>query len=119
MAANLVTQILQTITPEIAGRIATALGIPADMVKRALEAGVPAILAALAGNAAKPDGSRRIADAIGGLENAAPISGLGSANAESAADRGINVLSSLLGGSATNSLADAIGKFSGTGQGTA
>jgi hypothetical protein len=27
MAANLVTQILQTITPEIAARIATALGL--------------------------------------------------------------------------------------------
>jgi hypothetical protein len=119
MAANLVTQIMQTITPEIAARIATALGIPADMVKRALEGGVPAILAALAGAAATPDGTRRIVDAISGLANAAPISALGSANAESAADRGISGLSSLLGGSATSSLADAIGKFSGAGHSTA
>ncbi len=115
MAANLVTQILQTITPEIAARIATALGLPGDMVKRALEAGVPAILAALAGAASTPDGGRRIVEAISGLANAAPISGLGSANAQPAAERGISALSSLLGGSATNSLAAAIGKFSGAG----
>src|SRR5262245_58746169 len=115
MAANLVTQILQSITPEIAARIATALGIPADMVKRALEAGVPAILASLIGAAAKPDGSSRIVDAISDLANINPVSGLSGANAQSAADRGMSVLSSLLGGSASNSLAAAIGKFSGAG----
>src|SRR5262245_1368007 len=115
MAANLVTQILQTITPEVGARLATALGIPGDMVQRALEGGVPAILAALAGAAATPDGTRRIVEAISGLANAAPISGIGGANAQSVADRGMSALSSLLGGSATNSLAAAIGKFSGAG----
>jgi hypothetical protein len=63
MACNLVSQILQSIKPEIVSRIASALGIKATDVQEALAGSVSAILAVLFGVVSRPDGTRKLIDA--------------------------------------------------------
>ena len=116
MAGNLVSQILQSIKPEIVARMASSLGLKAADVQQALAGGIPAILAALAGLAAQPDGARRIVDAISQLADTNPLKAAGTRNQQAVADKGRGVLSSLLGGTSLNSLTAAIGNFSGVGE---
>src|SRR5262245_38703096 len=119
MAGNLVSQILQSITPEIVSRIAQALGLKSSDVQEALSGSIPAVLAALVGIVSKTDGGRRLADAISQSGGISALNTLGAGNVQSVADKGLGVLTSALGGSSLSTLATAIGKFSGLGEGAA
>ena len=113
---NLVSTIMQFLTPMITNRIASSLGISNAMVSTAIGAILPAILAGLAGKASTPTGASALAAAVdqqdpgllGSLTNM-----LGGAGQSAVINNGTSVLSSLLGGSATNALAGAVGKFAG------
>ncbi|MET0483578.1 MAG: DUF937 domain-containing protein [Aestuariivirgaceae bacterium] len=117
MAANLVSQILQAIKPEMTSRIASALGIKASDVQEALAGSVPAILAVLVGVVSKPDGARRLIEAATQLSSTGAVNSLGAGNAQAVGDKGLGVLSSLLGGSSLDGLTSAIARYSGLGQG--
>lgn len=118
MASNLVTSIMQLLTPDMIGRIATMLGLDSDKVQRGVGAAVPAILAGLAGAAMQPGGAQKVADAAqqqsGTLGN---LAGLLTGGSSSLADTGSQLLSSLLGNTGGSALANAVSKFSGLGQG--
>ena len=113
---NLVSTIMQFLTPMITNRIASSLGISNAMVSTAIGAILPAILAGLAGKASTSTGASALAAAVdqqdpgllGSLTNM-----LGGAGQSAVINNGTSVLSSLLGGSATNALAGAVGKFAG------
>jgi hypothetical protein len=63
MATNLVSVIMKFLTPDMIGRIASALGLDRNDASSAVEAGVPALLASFAGVAARPGGPQKLADA--------------------------------------------------------
>ena len=117
MATNLVSLVMNFLTPDMIGRIASALGLDRTDTSTAVGAGVPALLAALVGAAAKPGGSQKIADAakqeMGTFDKFAGM--LGGAGASSVTDRGSNILASLLGDRDQSALANSIGKYSGLG----
>ena len=121
MAIDLPAIISRFLTPELIGRIASALGIDRNIAQTAINAAVPSLLAGFSKVAAQPSGAQKLADAatqhIGTLENFAGT--LGAGNQSSLVQQGSNLLSSLLGSRDQNTLVGAISKFAGLGQGTA
>ena len=119
MATNLVSLVMQFLTPDMVGRIATALGLDRNKVQSAISGAVPGLLAAFNDVATQPGGAQRIADAArqqtGSLENFANV--LAAGGQSSLLDKGSQLLSSLVGGRDQNALIGAIAKFTGLGQG--
>ena len=118
MAINLVSLVTQFLTPEMIGRIASALGCDRTITQKAILAAIPAILAAFSKVAAQPSGAQKLADLTkqqsGALDSFANKFGKGTQS--SFIDQGSQLLSSLLGGRDQNALAQAVGKFAGLGQ---
>ena len=119
MATNLVSLVMQFLTPDMIGRIATALGLDRNSAQAAIGAGVPGLLAGLIGVASQPGGGQRLVDSAkqstGTLGNFTSMLGTGGQN--SFIEKGSQMLSSLLGGQGQNALAGALAKFTGLGQG--
>lgn len=113
---NLVSTIMQFLAPMIINKIASSLGMNQGLAGKAIAAAIPAILAGLTGSAAKSGGAAALAGALskqdpGLLGNFANM--IGGAGQKSLTDGGLGTLNSLLGGSSTNALTGAIGKFAG------
>ena len=121
MATNLVSSIMQFLTPDIVAKIARTLGIDPDVAQKVVSAAVPAILASFAGLAAKPAGAQQLSET---LEQQRPdmlsqITGaIGGPDQKAIADTGSSLLSTLLGGSGLNGLVSAISTFAGINQNT-
>jgi hypothetical protein len=115
MATNLVTLIMQFLTPDMIGRIANTLGVGRSDTATAVDAAVPALLAALTGVATQPGGPQKLANAAkqetGVLDRFGSM--LGRGGQTSFVDRGSQMLSSLLGDRDQSALANAVGKYSG------
>jgi len=115
--ANLVSLIMQFLTPDTIARIAPALGLDRGNAQTAVGAAVPALLAALGGTAMQPNGAQRLAEAAsqqaGTVDNLTRMIG----GQNDFADRGSRMLSSLLGSGQQNMLTSAISNFTGIGQG--
>ena len=115
---NIVSLITQFITPEMAGRAATALGIDRATLQKAFGAGVPGILAALSSLLARPGGATRIENAVNEQQPGflSSIGGmLGTPQQSNMLDQGLGSLSSLLGGTTTSALASALSRYAGVG----
>jgi Bacterial protein of unknown function (DUF937) len=119
VAMNLVSLIMKFLTPDMIGRLASALGLDSRTTSSAIEAAVPGLLAALAGVATKPGGAQKLADAakqeINTLDK---FSGFGASGQTSIVERGSQMLTSLLGKGDQIALANAISKYSGVGSAT-
>ena len=119
MATNLVSLVMQFLTPDLVGRIATALGFDRNKVQSAISGAVPALLAAFNDVATQPGGAQKLADAArqqtGSLGNFASV--LAAGGQSSLLEKGSQMLSSLVGGQNQNALTDAVAKFTGLGQG--
>ena len=119
MAPNLVSSIMQFMTPDMVGRIARTLGIDPDVTQKVVGAAVPAILASFAGLAARPAGAQQLSDTLqqqrpdmlSQLSNA-----IGGPDQKAMADTGSSLLSGLLGSGGLNTLASSISSFSGVNQ---
>jgi Bacterial protein of unknown function (DUF937) len=118
---DLVSLIMQFLTPDMIGRIATALGLDRNNTQSAIGAAVPALLAGFSNTASQPGGAQKLVDAArqqtGTLANFANM--LGTGGQSSLIEKGTQMLSALLGGRDQNSLAQAVAKFAGLGQGSA
>jgi hypothetical protein len=114
MADNLVTLVMQFLTPEMIGRIATALGLDRSNVNTAIGASVPALLASVCGAATQPGGAQKLLDSArqqtGTLDKFASMIG---GDKASLIDKGSQMLSSLLGSQQQTALSGAVAKFSG------
>ena len=117
MAANLVSFVMQFLTPDMIGRIAGALGLDRNKVESAISSAVPALLAAFNNVVTQPGGAQKLADAarqqtgsLGSFANMLAAGGQSSFQAS-------QVLSSLVGNQNQNALTEAIAKFTGLGQG--
>jgi len=120
MAANLVSLVMQFLTPDMIAKIASALGIDRGLVQKAVAGAVPALLAGLGDVASTPQGARQLSNALAQQPN--PLDSLESlvkgGDQAGIAGAGSNVLSGLLGGTALDTLAATIGKFAGVNPGT-
>lgn len=116
---NIVSMAMQYLTPMLVDRIASSLGIQSALVRSAINAILPSILAGLTGVAARPSGGRQLGEALGKqdtdiLGNLGDI--FGSAKQTDIVKSGNNVLRDLLGGSTFGGLTGAVGKFAGIGE---
>ena len=119
MAVNLVSLIMQFLTPDMIGRVASALGLDRTNTQTAIGAAVPGLLAGLSGVATQPGGAQKLVDAVrqqtGALGSFANM--IGASGQSSLIEKGSQILSSLLGGRDQAAPAGAVGKYAGLGQG--
>lgn len=119
MATNLVSLIMELLTPDVIRRIANGLGLDSNKVQSAVSAAVPGLLAGLGGVAAAPGGPQKLVEAAkqetGTPEKLTDM--LGGGGQSSVMAHGSQLLGSLLGARNQNGLTDAIGRFAGLGQG--
>ena len=117
MATNLVSYIMQFLTPDLIGRIAGVLGLDRNDTQTGVTAAIPALLAALGSAAAKPGGAQSLVDTIKQQSSAAENFGsmIATGNPSSFVDKGSSLLMSLLGSHDQSTLVGAIGKFAGLG----
>lgn len=107
---------MQLLGPVIINRFASSLELNQGIVGKAISAAIPAILAGLTKMASQGSGATQLANAVA-KQDPSILSNLGNLiggpGEKSLVDNGTSILSSLLGGSSTNALAGALGKFAG------
>ena len=114
MPGDAVAATTELLSPEIVDKMAAAAGLDLATTRRAVQAGVPAILSGLMEIVGKPAGVRRLACAVV-KQPADPWQGVAH-TAEGwtrLAQDGGNLLVSLLGGESVAALASSIGKLTG------
>jgi hypothetical protein len=118
MATNLVSYVMQYLTPDMVSRIAAALGLNRNDAQSGVGAVVPALLAAFSGLADKPGGAQSLVNTIkqqsGVQDNFASM--IGGNNQASFIERGSSLLTSLLGTHDQAALTGAVARFSSLGQ---
>jgi hypothetical protein len=109
---------MQFLTPDMIGRIASALGLDRTNTQTAIGAAIPGLLAGLSGVAAQPGGAQKLVDTVrqqtGALGSFANM--IGASGQSSLIEKGSQILSSLLGGRDQTALAGAVSKYAGLGQ---
>ena len=118
MATNLISTITQVLSSNLITRIASSLGLDKTVAEKALQAGIPSLLAALTSLVSKPGGAAALNGAIarqepGVLSNL--VSVIGGSAQKSLIDNGASTLTSLLGGTTTSALTNAVSKYAGIG----
>jgi hypothetical protein len=73
MATNLVSLVMQFLTPDMVGRIAAALGFDRNKILSAISGAVPALLAAYNDVATQPGGAQKLAVRIASLPAAVAV----------------------------------------------
>jgi hypothetical protein len=120
MATNLVSAVMQFLTPDMIAKIAAALGLDRSLAQKAIGGAIPALLASLADVASTPNGARQLTNTLtqqsGSLESLKNL--IGGPSQNSLAETGSNMLSGLFGGGTLDTMAQTIGKFAGIGEGT-
>ena len=113
MAVNLISVVMQFLTPDMIAKIAASLGLDRNVAQKAIGGGVPALLSSLADVASTTNGARQVANAAqqqsGSLDNLKNL--IGGAGQDTFA--GSNLLSGLFGAGALDTMAQSIGKFAG------
>src|SRR5262245_20348450 len=121
MPTNLVSLVMDFLTPDMVAKIASLIGLDRGAVQKAIGAAVPGILAALAGAATKPGGASKLFSAVSEQDPAMPANLANTPDGtgfKALAEQGSGLLNSLLGGSTQSELARATGKFAGVSEGT-
>jgi hypothetical protein len=118
MAANLISVVMQFLTPDMIAKIGAALGLDRGVVQKAIAGAVPALLSSLADVASTPNGARQLGNVLaqqppGSLESLKGL--IGGSGQNTLADTGSSLLSGLFGGGALDTMAQSIGKFAGIG----
>ena len=121
MATNLVSVVMQFLTPDMIAKIASVLGLDRNVVQKTIAGAIPALLASLADVASTPKGARQLTSTLtqqsDSLESLRNLVG-GAAGQNLVTETGTNMLSGLFGGGTLDTMAQTIGKFAGIGEGT-
>jgi hypothetical protein len=122
MAANLVSVVMQFLTPDMIAKIASALGLDRSVAQKAIGGAVPALLAGLADLASNPHGARQLSNTLaqqqpGSLDNLKSL--IGGSGQNTLAETGSSMLSDLFGGGMLDTMAQSISKFAGVDAGAA
>jgi len=119
MAINLVSLVMDFLTPDMIGRMASAVGLDRTKVQSAINSAVPSVLAGFSSVAAQPGGAQRLANAA--IDQTGTLEGfsrnLGTGTQSSLIESGSQMLSSVLGSRDQNALTAAIARFTGIGGG--
>ena len=120
MSTNLVSTVTQVLSSNFVSRVASSLGLDGAQVEKALQAGAPALLAALTSLVSKPAGAAALDGTVaqqqpGVLTSLANM--IGGSGQKALIDTGGSTLTSLLGGSTTSALTNAVGQYAGIGEG--
>jgi hypothetical protein len=120
MATNLVSVVMQFLTPDMIAKIASVLGLDRNVTQKAVAGAIPALLASLADVASSPNGARQLTNTL--TQQSSSIESLrnlvGGAGQNLLAETGSNMLSGLFGGGTLDTMAQTLGKFAGIGEGT-
>jgi hypothetical protein len=120
MATNLVSAVMQFLTPDMIAKIASVLGLDRNVAQKAIAGAIPALLASFADVASSPNGARQLTSTLtqqsGSLESLKNL--IGGSGQNSLAETGSSMLSGLFGGGTLDTMAQTIGKFAGIGEGT-
>ena len=122
MATNLVSLVMQHLSPDLIGKLGANFGLDRNNAQQAVGATIPALLASFAGIASTPTGAERLAGAAAQTEpGILDMLGrtIGGTGQQSLTESGTGLMSSLLGSGMANQLVNAIGSFTGLGAGTA
>ena len=117
MAANLTSVVMQFLTPEVLSQIASFLGIDRSTAEKATAGAVPSLLAGLADLVGTPAGSNQLSKLLSQQQAGSPADILRSAGPQRLAETGAGMLSGLFGAGAMGTMAQAVGKFAGVGDG--
>jgi Bacterial protein of unknown function (DUF937) len=115
MAANLTSVVMQLLTPEIIEKIASFLGLDRTATQKAAGGAVPALLAGLSDLVSTPAGTSQLSKLLSQQQGDLPADLLRNVGAQGLAETGANMLSGLFGGRTMDVMAQAVGKFAGTG----
>ena len=119
MTTNLVSLVMEFLTPDLIGRIASASELDRNEAQFAIRSAVPALLAAFNDTATEPGGAQKLADAAGQqastLRNFVRVHASGAQS--SLFEEGSRMLLSLVGARNQNALTEAIATFTGLEQG--
>jgi hypothetical protein len=119
---NLVSGIMQMISPAIIDKIASSLGINSTIARTAITYALPAILGGFATKAATPTGARDLYNAVssadtGLFSNMDKV--MGGAGKDALISNGTSMLNNLLGSGTVNNITSALSKNTGIGAGAA
>ena len=114
MAVNLTSVVNQFLTPEVIAQIASFLGLDRSAAQKAVGAAVPTILASLSDLVGTPAGVGQLSKLLS-QQQGNPADLLRNSGADELARAGSGMLSGLLGGKTTDTMAQALGRFAGTG----
>jgi hypothetical protein len=120
MSINLVSSIMQFLTPDLIAKITPALGLDRSVAQKAIAAGTPAILAGLASLASKPGGAQQLSSTLA-QQTSGMLSqftnALGGSAQAALSEEGADLLSTLMGRGGLSSLASAVSGYAGISQG--
>jgi hypothetical protein len=112
MGTNLVSLVMQFLTPDMIARIASVLGLNQGLAQKAIGAAVPTLLAGLADVTSTPQGARQLSALAqqqpGSIESLKNL--IGGSGQSGLADTGASMLSGLFGGGTLDTIAQSIGK---------
>jgi hypothetical protein len=120
MVTNLISLVMQFLSPDMVRRIAAALGLDRNKVQSAIDGAVPGLLAAFNYTATQPGGAQKIADAatreIDSLRNFASV--LADGEQSSLFENGSQMLALLASGQDQNAITQAVAEFTGLEEGS-
>ena len=115
MAINLNSVVTQLLTPDVIAQIASFLGIDRSAAQKAAGATIPTILAGLSDLVGTPAGANQLSKLLSQQQGGSPMDLLRNSGAQGLAQTGSSMLSGLFGGQTMDTMAQAIGRFAGTG----
>jgi hypothetical protein len=115
MAINLNSIVTQLLTPDVIAQIASFLGIDRSTAQKAAGATIPTILAGLSDLAGNTASANQLSKLLSQQQDTSPMDLLRNSGVQGLAQTGSNMLSGLFGGRTMDTMAQAIGKFTGTG----
>jgi len=115
MAANLISIVMQFLTPEVITQISSFLGLDRAATQKAVEGAVPTLLAGLSDVVATPAGSNQLSRLLSQQPAGSVTDLLRDTGAQGLSETGTSMLSGLFGSRTMDAMAEAVGKFTGTG----
>lgn len=121
MPTNLISLAMQSLTPDLINRIASVFGLDRSVIDKFAAAAVPSLLGGFTKLAATPEGARKLYDTVskqppGMLDSL--TNALGGSGQKTIEEKGLSMVSSLFGGSTTQTLTSAIARFAGIDSGS-
>ena len=116
MAINLISVVTQFLTPEVIAQIASFLGIDRSAAQKAAGAAVPSMLASLADLVETPTGASQLSKLLS-QQQGSPMDLLRNSGAQGLAQTGSTMLAGLFGNKTMDTMAQALGRFAGMGEG--